>query len=267
MVAWRPQRRCEHLSRWPWTHRGNLYIADQSDNRIRKVTPAGIISTFAGTGLPGYTGDRGPAASAQLNYPTSIAFDSKGNMYIADQSNAVVRRISTDGTINTVAGNGSSQFAGDNGPATSAQIDPVAVAVDGQGNLYIADGYNYRIRKVNTDGIITTIAGTGQEGYAGDNGPATRAQIDFVTDLVVDKSGNVYVADYYNAEVRKIDTAGMMTALAGGVFYGSIDDGVPATTAVMLPDGIALDGNGSLYIADANANHTPYCGAWICPRD
>jgi uncharacterized protein (TIGR03437 family) len=235
---------------------GNLYIADEYDNRIRKVTPAGIISTYAGTGIPGYSGDRGPAASAELDFPTSIALDAKGNMYVADQGNAVVRRIAADGTINTVAGNGISKFAGDNGPATAAQIDPVAVALDSQGNLYIADGLNYRIRKVDTNGIITTIAGTGQEGNSGDNGPALSALISFVTDLAVDNVGNIYLADLYNYEVRKIDSSGMMTAFAGGLAYGSIADGVPATTAVMEPDGLAYDGSGNLYISDENTNNT-----------
>ena len=158
---------------------GNLYIADESDNRIRRVDPAGIISTYAGTGIPGYSGDRGPAASAELDFPTGIALDAKGNMYVADEGNSVVRRIAVDGTINTIAGNGIPTFAGDNGPATSAQIDPVAVALDNQGNLYIADGVNYRIRKVDTNGIITTIAGTGIEGNSGDNGPALSAFISF----------------------------------------------------------------------------------------
>ena len=140
---------------------GNLYIADEDDNRIRKVSPSGVISTYAGTGIPGYSGDRGPAINAELNFPTGIAIDPQGNLYVADLGNFVVRRIAVDGTINTVAGNGNPNFAGDNGPATSAQIDPVAVAVDSQGNLYIADGVNYRIRKVDTSGIITTIAGNG----------------------------------------------------------------------------------------------------------
>ncbi len=151
---------------------GNLYIADAADNRIRKVDPQGIISTYAGTGLPAYSGDQGPAMAAQLNSPTDIALDAKGNMYIADEGNAVIRRISANGTINTIAGNGNPIAAGDNGPATSAQFDPVAVAVDAQGNYYIADGLNYRIRKVDTHGIITTIAGV----RAGLATPATTAR-------------------------------------------------------------------------------------------
>ncbi len=234
---------------------GNLYIADAADNRIRKVNTAGIISTYAGTGIPGFSGDRGPATSATLNFPAGIAIDAHGNMYVADEGNNVVRRIASDGTINTVAGNGNAGYAGDNGPATSAQLSPTAVAVDQAGNLYVADGINYRIRKVDTNGIITTIAGTGVEGDSGDNGPATSAKIDFVTDLTVDNAGNVYIADYYNYEVREINASGMISDFAGGVQSSVIMDGVPATTQVMVPDGVAFDGSGNIYIADANLNN------------
>lgn len=235
---------------------GNLYIADEYDNRIRKVDASGTISTYAGTGIPGYSGDRGPASKAQLNFPTSIALDSKGNMYIADTGNAVIRRIAADGTINTVAGNGNPMFAGDNGPATSAQIDPVAVAVDSQGNIYLSDGLNFRIRKIDTNGIITTIAGTGMQGYLGDNGPATSAWINFVTDVAADNAGNVYLADYYNYEVREIDTSGMITDFAGGPLADTLGDNIPATTAAMVPTGLAFDGSDSLYISDTNVYNT-----------
>jgi trimeric autotransporter adhesin len=234
---------------------GNLYIVDQADNRIRKVNTAGIISTYAGTGIAGFSGDRGPATSATLNFPAGIAIDAHGNMYVADEFNNVVRRIAADGTINTVAGNGNPTYAGDNGPATSAQLSPTAVALDQAGNLYIADGFNYRIRKVDTNGIITTIAGTGVEGYSGDNGPATSAKIDSVTDLTVDNAGNVYIADYYNYEVREINTSGMISDFAGGVQSSIIMDGVPATSQVMVPNGVAFDGAGNIYIADANINN------------
>jgi trimeric autotransporter adhesin len=235
---------------------GNLYIADENDNRIRKVNPAGIISTYAGTGIPGYSGDRGQAASAALNFPTGIALDSAGNMYVADEGNNVVRRIAVDGTINTIAGNGKSGYAGDNGEATSAQIDPVAVALDSQGNLYIADGFNYRIRKVDTSGIITTIAGNGIEGGQGDNGPALSAEIDFVTDLAVDNVGNLYLADLFNYEVRKIDTSGMMTDFAGGLQNLFYSDSMPANTVFLVPDGVAFDGSGNLYISDEDTINT-----------
>jgi uncharacterized protein (TIGR03437 family) len=235
---------------------GNIYIADEADNRIRKVDPQGIISTYAGTGVPGYSGDLGQAAAAKLNTPSSIALDAKGNMYVADSGNFVIRRIAVDGTINTIAGNGNPTAAGDNGPAISAQIDPVAVAVDTQGNYYIADGDNYRIRMVNANGIITTIAGTGTAGYSGDGGQATSATIDFVTDLAVDNAGNVYLADYYNLAIREIAATGVITTIAGGINYGSIDGGVPATMVIMVPDGVALDGSGNLYISDDDLNNT-----------
>jgi uncharacterized protein (TIGR03437 family) len=235
---------------------GNLYIADQADNRIRKVDPSGTISTYAGTGIPGYSGDRGQASKAQISFPSDIALDGKGNMYIADEGNALVRRIAADGTINTVAGNGKTKFAGDNGPATSAQLDPMAVAVDSQGNLYISDGINFRIRKVDTNGIITTIAGTGMEGYLGDGGPAEDAWLDYVTGIAVDNAGNVYLADYNNYEVRRIDTSGMITDFAGGPLANMAGDDIPATMAPMVPTGLAFDGSGSLYISDNNVFNT-----------
>jgi hypothetical protein len=151
---------------------GNLYIADWQNNRIRKVSN-GVISTVAGTGTRGFSGDGGPATSAQLAYPQSVAVDSAGNLYIADTSNSRIRKVS-NGVITTVAGDGRFGFSGDNGPATSAQLNgPVGVAVDSAGNLYIADQVNQRIRKV-SGGVITTVAGGGSS--IGDNGPATSAQ-------------------------------------------------------------------------------------------
>ena len=231
---------------------GNLYIADSLDNRIRKVTPAGIISTYAGTGLPGYSGDRGPASLAQLNDPVNIALDSKGYLYVADRGNAVVRRIAPDGTINTIAGRGVTGFSGDNGPATSAEIDPLAVAVDNKGNLYISDGFNYRIRKVDSMGTITTIAGTGVFGYVGDSGSALKALIGLVTGLAVDSAGNLYLADFGEAVVRKIDTMGIITSFAGVGYTspGTIGDGMPAASTLLIPYGVAFDGSGNIFLSD-----------------
>ncbi len=226
---------------------GNLYIADESDNRVRKVAPSGIISTFAGNGIPGYTGDRGKATEAELSAPSGLALDSNGNLYIADSGNFVVRRISPDGTINTVAGNGTFGFSGDNGAATAAQINPLAVAVDGKGNLYIADGLNCRIRKVDAKGIITTIAGNGNLTYSGDNSSAANTSIDVPTGIAVDSSGNVYIADYWY--VLEIDTTGAISTV-GGTAFGFVVDGVDARQALLLPASLLLDGKGSLYISD-----------------
>ena len=233
---------------------GNLYIADTSDNRIRKVTFSGIISTYAGTGVPGFSGDRGNATLAELSGPTGVAVDGSGNVYVAERDNFRIRRISLDGTINTIAGNGTAGFSGDTGPALSAQITPLAVAVDNKGNLFIADGTNYRIRKVDSNGTITTIAGTGASGYSGDNGPAASALIGLITSLAVDMAGNLYLADLTRERVRKIDTAGMITTIAGSGDFGYIDDGLPATSEIMLPDGVAIDGSGNLLISDINMN-------------
>ena len=229
---------------------GNFYIADSADNRVRRVSPSGIITTVAGTGLPGYSGDRGKATQAQLNAPLDVAVDANNNIYIADNGNAVVRRISPDGIINTIAGNGVPLYAGDGGSALAAQIDPTALAVDNKGNLYIGDGENCRVRKVNANQTISTVAGNGQRGNTGDNGTATSAAIDIVTGIAVDANGVLYVAA--NEWVRKIDASSNITTIAGSGNFGYIIDGVPATQAVLLPTAVLLDNNNGLLIADQN---------------
>ena len=231
---------------------GNLYIADRDDNRVRKVSPSGTITTFAGNGLPGYTGDRGKATQARLTSPTGLAIDGSGNIYIADRDSFAIRRVSPDGTINTVAGNGTSGFSGDNAAATSAQIMPWDVAVDAQGNLYIADGFNYRVRKVDTKGIITTIAGNGIAGYSGDSNSATHTSIDLPTGIAVDSSGKVYIASF--ERVIEIDPSGSISTVAGSGNFGFIVDGVDARQAVLLPMSVTLDGKGGLYLSDLNSN-------------
>jgi uncharacterized protein (TIGR03437 family) len=231
---------------------GNVYIADTTDNRIRRVSFTGTISTYAGTGVPGYSGDRGKAGAAELSGPTGVAVDASGNLYVADRGNFRVRRITLDGTINTIAGTGFSGFSGDNGPATSARVSPVAVAIDSKGNLYIADGPNYRIRKVDLNGTITTIAGVGTSGFSGDNGPAISALTGLVTGMAVDSAGSIYLADLSAERVRKIDTAGMISTIAGHGDFGYVDDGAPANMSIMLPAGVAIDGFGNLLISDLN---------------
>jgi uncharacterized protein (TIGR03437 family) len=230
----------------------NLYIADTRDHRIRKVSQSGAISTIAGNGLPGFSGDRGKATAAQLSSPTSLSFDGNGNLYIADRGNFRIRRISSDGIINTVAGTGTPGYSGDNGPAVSAEMRPYAVAADSKGNLYISDT-TYRIRRVDAiTGTITTIAGTGTAGYTGDNIPAAMALIDIVVDVTVGPDGSVFLADIGNARVRKIDPSGTMKLVAGSGFFGFISDNIPATSAVMLPQGVATDSFGNVYISDFN---------------
>ena len=230
---------------------GNLFIADTGNNAIRKVAVDGTITTIAGNGAAGFTGDGGPATSAELNSPGGVAVDSSGNVFIADSNNQRIRKIA-GGSISTVAGNGGTGYSGDGGPATAATFsEPLSVAVDLAGNLYIADSYNFRVRKVSRTGTITTIAGNGTAGFSGDNGPATSAELYLPQDLAVDSSGNLYIADEFNNRVRMVSPSGTITTVAGNGVAGFAGDTGPATTAELsVPQGVAVDGNGNLYIAD-----------------
>jgi hypothetical protein len=280
---------------------GNLFIADWHNNRIRKVSSSGIITTVDGNGIincygfgcySGCGGDGGSATSAQLNGPTGVAVDSAGNLFIADMNNGRIRKVSSLGIITTVTGHGSclygsdgSQgYSGDGGPATSAQLQhPHGVAVDSAGNLFIADGNNYRIRKIDSSGIITTVAGNGTSGYSGDGGPATSAQLQYpirvsidsagnlfiadghirkVTpsggistvagvgnDLTVDSAGNVFIASDYL--ISKVTPEGGIVAVAGNGTPGYSGDGGLATLAQLnSPGGVTVDSAGNLFIAD-----------------
>ena len=233
---------------------GNLYIADTWNHRIRKVDAAGTITTVAGSGRSGYGGDGGPAVAAQLYGPAGVALDAAGNLYIADLLNQRIRKMDAAGTITTVAGSGRSGFGGDGGPAVAAQLrNPAGVALDAAGNLYIADSFNHRIRKVDAAGTITTVAGSGRSGYGGDGGPAVAAQLNQPAGVALDGAGNLYIADLFNHRIRKVDAAGVITTVAGdGTFFGGFGgDGGPAVEAQLYdPNDVAVDGAGNLYIAD-----------------
>jgi sugar lactone lactonase YvrE len=233
---------------------GNLFIADQSNRRIRKVDTAGTITTVAGTGVGGFSGDGGPATAARLFNPIDVAVDGAGNLFIADRSNHRIRKVDTSGIITTVAGTGVGGFSGDGGPATAAQLlNPFSVAVDSVGNLFIADIGNLRIRKVDSTGIITTVAGTGVAGFSGDGGPATAARLWNPVGVAVDGTGNFFIADSSNLRIRKVDPAGTITTVAGNGTFGFCGDGGPATAACLgnVWD-VAVDGACNLFIADAN---------------
>ena len=231
---------------------GNLYISDGGNSRIRKVAN-GVITTVAGNGKYGFSGDNGPATAAQLNGPGGIAVDSASNLYIADANNGRIRKVS-NGVITTVAGDGGECCGGDNGPATSAQLDAVAVAIDSAGTLYIASPGSDSIRKV-SNGVITTVAGGGDEGFGGDNGPATSAQLDQPNGVAVDSAGNLYIADSDNSRIRKVAN-GVITTVAGSGTIGFSGDNGPATSAALAtPLGVAADSAGNLYIADGNNNN------------
>jgi uncharacterized protein (TIGR03437 family) len=231
---------------------GHLYIADAGNFRIRMVSGGGIITTIAGDGTPGYSGDNGPPASAQFDGLADLALDSSGNLYIADFHNQVVRLVS-HGVITTVAGNGTYGAGGDNLPATSAPLaGPSGIALDSAGNLYIAEGYNNKIRKV-SGGIIGTVAGTGTAGFTGDAKSATLATLQQPTDIAVDSAGNLYIADYGNNRIRKVAAAtGVITTVAGNgakTFNGDV--GAATSLGLTSPQRVAVDAAGSFYIVDA----------------
>ena len=242
---------------------GNVYIADNGNDRIRKVDIAsGIISTIAGTGIPGFSGDNGPATAAKLNGPSDVAVDAAGNVYIADRQNNRIRKITAGtGIISTFAGSGpansSSGFSGDNGPADAAKLaQPNSVTVDGFGNVYIADLSNNRIRKV-SNGIITTIAGSGPGestgGFSGDGGLADTCMMYYPRGVAVDVAGNIYFTDSQNSRVRKVNVStGIITTVAGSGNPGFAGDGGPADSAEIngADNGLAVDQRGNIYIAD-----------------
>jgi sugar lactone lactonase YvrE len=237
---------------------GNLYIADEANQRIRRVDTSGTITTVAGNGTGGYNGDNIAATSAELYYPTGVAVDSAGNLFIADSSNYVVRRVdASTGFITTVAGNGHSGFSGDNGPATNASLAlPSGVAVDGAGNLFIADMWNSRIRRVDaTTRIITTFAGGGTDGL-GDGGLATSASLALPSGVALDGSGNLFIADWLSERIRRVDAvAGTISTVAGNGTAGFSGDGGPATSASLNQAyGVAVDGSGNLFIGDTDNN-------------
>ena len=232
--------------------KGNLYIADRNNHRIRKVDTRGIITTVAGNGTAGFSGDGGKATQAQLSLPSGVVVDDKGNIYISDRSNDRVRVVDNKGIITTFAGNGVDGYKGDLGPATQAQLSkPFGLALDKKGNLYIADRVSNRVRKVNPQGIITTVAGDGGFFFMGDNGPAYRASLAGPTGIVVDKNGILYIADRNNNRIRSVDTQGMIRTVAGtGQQDYNGEAEMARDTNLYLPFGVALDQDGKLLIID-----------------
>ena len=238
---------------------GNLFIADRGNYRIRKVDAAGVITTVAGTRRFGFSGDGGPAVEARLRNPSGVAADGAGNLFIADRDNYRIRKVDAAGVITTVAGTGVRGYSGDGGPAVDAHLfSPRGVAVDGTGNLFIGDTLNHRIRKVDASGVITTVAGTGGFGFGfgGDGGPAIQAALDFPSGVAADGTGNLFIADTDNHQIRKVDASGTITTIAGsgetGLFGGAFGgDGGPAIQAALdSPTDVAADGTGNLFIAD-----------------
>jgi sugar lactone lactonase YvrE len=235
---------------------GNIYLGEYNGGRVRKITSAGNISTFAGTGVAGYTGDGGPASAAKISLPSYLAVDNSGNIYISCNNNCI-RKVDTAGIISTFAGTGTLGFSGDGGPALAAQISiPSGLAFDRAGNLYFGDVQNQRIRKISTSGIISTIAGTGTFGYSGDGGPATAANLYYPGNIVLDSLGNIYVSFMLNNCIRKISaTTGIISTIAGiGIRSYSGDGGLATRAGLDYPCGLAIDSTGNLYIGDYSNN-------------
>ena len=235
---------------------GNVFIADINNNKIRMVNSAGIITTIAGVGIIGSSGDGGAATSAQLNEPHGVSVDSFGNVFVADTYNHKIRMVNSAGIITTLAGTRLAGSSGDGGAATSAQLNsPFEVSADISGNVYIGDEGNNKIRMVNSAGIITTFAGTGTQGSSGDGGKATSAQLYLPTGVSADIYGNLYIADYHNNKIRTVNSAGIITTFAGTGTLGSTGDGGAATSAQLYqPYGVSADISGNVYIADTINN-------------
>jgi sugar lactone lactonase YvrE len=239
---------------------GNLYLSDSNNNRIRRVDAAtGLISTVAGIGLPGFNGDNGTATTAMISNPSAVVLDGAGNLYFADSGNHAIRMVNLNtGIIVTVAGTGGQQgYSGDLGPATAARLNlPYGLALDAAQNLYIADTGNNAIRKVDLlTGIITTVAGNGTAGYAGDAGAATSAILNSPWGITIAGNGSLYIADLTNNRIRRIDTSGTISTVAGTGSQGfSGDDGSALTATLNSPAAVAVDPAGNVYIADAGNN-------------
>ncbi|MCP5109493.1 MAG: hypothetical protein GY953_01520, partial [bacterium] len=233
---------------------GTLYIADRRSARVRRVTPDGIISTYAGTGTGGFSGDGGPATAAELNGPVGLALDAAGNLYIADAPNDRVRRVALDGTITTFAGNGVRGTPVDGVLAVDSPLrGPAGLEVDAAGNVYIADGFSAVVCRVTPAGGLNIIAGDGTWGFGGDGGPAVAAQLSDARDVSTDSQGNVYITDRENHRIRRVDASGSIETFAGRSHFGG--DGGPATQAVLFsPAGVAADSQGNVYIGDTQ-NH------------
>jgi len=231
---------------------GNIYIADNYANFIRKINTVGTITTIAGTGSAGYTGDNGQATAATMNGPFAVAVDPAGNVFFSDFYNNVIRKINTLGIITTVAGNGTATFLGDGGPATAAELGgPSGISLDGAGNMYIGEFNSQRVRKVNTLGIISTIAGNGTAGWLADGVLATATELWNPNYVHATASGDVYISDNKNHRIRLVSAAtGIITTVAGNGIGGSTGNGVPATDAELyFPGGVNFDAAGNMYIA------------------
>lgn len=229
---------------------GNVYVTDENNHRIRRIDPSGTVTTFAGTGAAGFSGDGGPASAAQLNAPTGVCSDASGNVYINDLRNARIRRVSPGGVISTYAGNGGNGWAGEGGPAGAATLWlPIRCAVFNNA-LYFVDQGAHRVARITAGGTLETLAGNGARGFSGDGGPASAAVLDNPTAIAVDYSGRIYFSDQFNQRIRRI-VNGTISTFAGTGTPGFSGDGGPASAAGLnFPGGMTVDQGGALYFTD-----------------
>ncbi len=231
---------------------GNLYIADQGNNRVRKINSSGVITTVAGTGIAGFDGDGFAATNAKINEPLGLATDAHGNLFFSDNANHRIRKVDPSGVITTVAGNGSTGFGGDGLAATATSLySPHGIAVDNFGNIYICDVLNERLRKVDASGIINTVAGTGAPGIFIEGALATTSAIGQPFGVTIDESGNIFFAAQSAHRVYKVNLSGIISTVAGTGSFGYNGDNIAATTAKLNgPFNVSLDKKGNIYIAD-----------------
>ena len=235
---------------------GNVLVADLS-NRIRKITPDGVITTVAGSGIAGFAGDGGPATDAQLNHPTGVIVDATGGILVADQHNNRIRRVDASGTITTVAGTGfAGHRVGDGGPALQAELNlPTTLALDAQGDILIAEMGERLVRRIDPEGTITTIAGDGASGYDGDNKPATEASLTKPTGLAVTPTGDVLIADQGDQRVRRVDPSGVIHTIAGTGLELSTGDGGPASAASLsYPTSLLVDRSRRVLVTEGGSS-------------
>jgi sugar lactone lactonase YvrE len=227
---------------------GHLYVGDYNNQRIRKITPEGVVSTLAGSGGTGF--NDGTGGSATFHFPSAVALDSSGNVYVADYNNHLIRKVSPAGVVTRLAGAGT--YGNVNGSGATAKFDsPYGVAVDTSGNAYVADESNHQIRKITPEGMVSTLAGTGTAGF--EDGTGISAKFNYPSGVALDTNGNLYVADASNNRIRKITQAGVVSTLAGMGSSGAVN-GAGVTATFGNPSGVALDNNGNVYVADYN-NH------------
>jgi DNA-binding beta-propeller fold protein YncE len=235
---------------------GRVYVADSYNHVVVRIERDGRLTRFAGTGRPGRDGDGGPASKAELNQPYDVSLAPQGDLYIADFGNHRIRKVTPDGSMQTVAGTGKSGYSGDGGPATKAQLNgPYGVFAEPDGSFLIGDSFNNAIRKVDARGVIHTLAGNGRPGYGGDGGPARHALLDAPQSIYVDSSGRTYIGDEHNHSIRLVDATGVISRFAGTGVVGFSPDGTPAQAARLNdPENLMVWRNGSILFTEAG-NH------------